>query len=180
MGLTAVVLAAGFSRRFGSAKQLFTYFDEPLVRRAARVAREVAPVIVVIPRDAAIREALEGLDVTVVENDERSEGMAASIRAGVRACDGDVLLTVCDQPAVDSAHLRKLIDCRAPIAASGYEGTVGVPALFSSTYRDALLALQGDSGAKSLLLTNEVHIVPLADGTDIDRPWASDLGPQLV
>ena len=168
MGVTAVVLAAGFSRRFGSAKQLFTYFDEPLVRRAARVAREVAPVVVVIPKDAEIRQALEGLDVTIVENEERAEGMASSIRAGVRACDGDVLLTVCDQPAVNAAHLQKLIDSRAPIAASGYDGTVGVPALFSATYRDALLALQGDSGAKSLLLANEVHVVQLADGSDID------------
>lgn len=168
MGVTAVVLAAGFSRRFGSAKQLFTYFGEPLVRRAARVAREVAPVVVVIPKDAAIRQALDGLDVTIVENQERAEGMASSIRAGVRACDGDVLLTLCDQPAVHSGHLRKLIDSGAAIAASGYDGTVGVPALFRSKYRDALLALRGDSGAKTLLLANEVHVVQLADGSDID------------
>jgi molybdenum cofactor cytidylyltransferase len=168
MGVTAIVLAAGFSRRFGSAKQLFTYFGEPLVRRAARVAREVAPVIVVIPNDAEIRQALDGLDVTIVENGERAEGMASSIRAGVRACAGDVLLTLCDQPAVNSAHLRKLIDSRAPIAASGYEGTVGVPALFRSIYRDSLLSLHGDSGAKALLTLQDVHIVPLADGSDID------------
>ena len=169
MGVTAIVLAAGFSRRFGSAKQLFTYFGEPLVHRAARVAREVAPVIVVIPKDEAIRHALAGLDVMIVENEERAEGMASSIRTGVRACDGDVLLTVCDQPAINSAHLQKLIDCHAPIAASGYEGTVGVPALFSSSYRDALLALRGDTGAKALLTLQDVHIVPLADGSDIDR-----------
>ena len=168
MGVTAIVLAAGFSRRFGSAKQLFTYFGEPLVHRAARVAREVAPVVVVIPKDEAIRHALAGLDVTIVENEERGEGMASSIRAGVRACEGDVLLTVCDQPAVNSVHLQKLIDCHAPIAASGYDGTVGVPALFSSTYRDALLALRGDSGAKALLTLQDVRIVPLADGSDID------------
>lgn len=168
MGVTAIVLAAGFSRRFGSAKQLFTYFGEPLVRRAARVAREVAPAIVVIPSDAEIRRALDGLDVTIIENEERAEGMAASIRAGVRACDGDVLLTLCDQPAVNAAHLRKLIDSRSPIAASSYEGTVGVPAFFSSAYRDELLRLSGDTGAKSLLLAPDVRIVPLADGSDID------------
>jgi CTP:molybdopterin cytidylyltransferase MocA len=179
MGVTAIVLAAGFSRRFGSAKQLFTYFGEPLVRRAARVAREIAPVIVVIPNHAGIREALDGLDVTIIENEERAEGMAASIRAGVRACDGDVLLTVCDQPAVHAAHLRKLIDARSPIAASGYQGTVGVPAFFSSTYRDELLRLRGDSGAKALLLAPGVQIVPLADGSDLDRPRTSDLVPQI-
>lgn len=168
MGVTAIVLAAGFSRRFGTSKQLFIYQGEPLVRRAARIAREVAPAIVVIPNDAEIRRALDGLDVTIIENEERAEGMAASIRAGVRACDGDVLLTVCDQPAVDAAHLQKLIDSRSPIAASGYEDTVGVPAFFNSSYRNELLRLSGDSGAKSLLLAHDVHIVPLADGSDID------------
>lgn len=168
MGVTAIVLAAGFSRRFGSAKQLFTYFDEPLVRRAARVAREVAPVIVVIPNDAAIRQALDGLDVTIVENGERAEGMASSIRAGVRACEGDVLLTLCDQPGVVSAHLRKLIDAHAPIVGSGYDGTIGVPAFFSSAYREQLLALRGDTGAKSLLVNPNVHVVPLVDSADID------------
>ncbi|HEX7191928.1 MAG TPA: nucleotidyltransferase family protein [Thermoanaerobaculia bacterium] len=168
MGVTAIVLAAGFSRRFGSAKQLFTYFGEPLVRRAARVAREVAPVIVVIPKNDEIRQALDGLDVTIVENEERAEGMASSIRLGVQACDGDVLLTLCDQPTVSSDHLQKLIDTHAPIAASSYDGTVGVPALFSSAYRDALLSLRGDKGAKALLMLEGVRVVPLADGSDID------------
>jgi len=180
MGVTAIVLAAGFSRRFGSAKQLFTYFGEPLVHRAARVAREVAAVVVVIPNDAAIRQALDGLDVTIVENGERAEGMASSIRAGVRACDGDVLLTLCDQPAVTASHLQKLIASQAPIAASGYDGTVGVPALFRSAYRDELLALRGDAGAKALLRANEVDVIQLADGTDVDRPRSSDLGPRMV
>jgi molybdenum cofactor cytidylyltransferase len=178
LGVTAIVLAAGFSRRFGTSKQLYKYEGEPLVRRAARIARDVAPVIVVIPPDAEIRSALDGLDVTIVENEERAEGMAASIRAGVRACDGDILLTLCDQPAVDAAHLQKLIDTHAPIAASGYEGTLGVPAFFNAKYRDALLRLTGDNGAKALLLANDAVIVPLADGSDVDSPQSPVPGPQ--
>jgi molybdenum cofactor cytidylyltransferase len=173
VGLTAVVLAAGFSRRFGSPKQLFEIDGEPLVHRAARVARAVAPAVVIIPRNApAIREALRGLDVDLVENDEADEGIASSIRAGVRRCEGDVLLTVCDQPGVTSAHLQNLIDACAPIAASVYEGTVGVPALFGSMYRDELLGLRGDAGAKALLTAHaaEVRMVQLADSFDIDFP----------
>jgi molybdenum cofactor cytidylyltransferase len=171
VGVTAVVLAAGFSRRFGSPKQLFEIDGEALVHRAARVARAVAPTVVVIPRNAlAIREALRDLEVDLVENDEADEGIASSIRAGVRSCEGDVLLTVCDQPGVTSAHLQNLIDTSAPIAASAYAGTVGVPALFSSMYRHELLALRGDAGAKALLSVHaaEVRMVPLADGGDID------------
>lgn len=173
MGVTAVVLAAGFSRRFGSPKQLFEIDSEPLVHRAARVARAVAPAVVVIPRNApAIREALRDLHVDLVENDEADEGIASSIRAGVRRCEGDVLLMLCDQPGVTSAHLQNLIDCGGPIAASAYQDTVGVPAFFSSMYRHELLALRGDSGAKTLLTGHvaEVRMVPLADSDDIDLP----------
>lgn len=171
MGVTAIVLAAGFSRRFGGTKQLFEIDGEPLVRRAARIAREVAATIVVIPpNQPLIRAALEDLDVRVIENTEAEEGMAASIRAGVHACGGDVLLLVCDQPGVDAAHLRALLATRAPLAASGYGDTIGVPAFFSARHRDELLALRGDSGAKRILEShaNEVTIVPLADARDLD------------
>lgn len=173
MGLTAIVLAAGFSRRFGSAKQLFFIDGEPLVRRAVRLAAEVAPAIVVIPRDAPpIRDALRGLDVTIVENVEAEEGMASSIRAGVGACDGDVLLLACDQPGVTAAHLRALAALGAPLAASGYDGTFGVPAYFAAEYREELLAQRGDAGAKRVLVAHHdvIGIVPLADARDLDVP----------
>src|SRR5207244_7476593 len=136
--VTALVLASGASRRFGSAKQLFEIDGESLVRRAARVAREVAPTIVVIADDS-LRAALAGLDVTIIHNSEADEGIASSIRAGVAACRGDVLITLCDQPEVTSAHLRRLIDTHAALAATSYGGTIGAPALFPAPYRRRLL-----------------------------------------
>lgn len=184
MGVTAIVLAAGASRRFGSSKQLFEFEGEQLVRRAARVARSVAPTIVVIPAEGSggveaatcrsIRAALDGLDVRVVENPDAAEGMAASIRAGVGACDGDVLITVCDQPGIDGAHLQSLLDSAAPIAATSYVGTIGVPAFFAAAYREELLALRGDRGAKALFERHRDRLttVPLPEGAeDLDsRP----------
>jgi len=172
--LTAIVLAAGFSRRFGSPKQLFEVDGEPLVRGAARVARAVARTIVVIPANALqIRDALRELDVTIVENADAAEGIASSIRAGVAACEGDVLLLVCDQPGVDAMHLRALIATHSPLAASSYDGTLGVPAFFAARYRDELLALRGDAGAKRVLLAHESEVAPapLRDARDLDvRP----------
>jgi molybdenum cofactor cytidylyltransferase len=172
VGVTAIVLAAGFSRRFGSRKQLHELGGETLIHRAARLARSVAPTIVVVPADAPLlRDAVTELDVTIIENREAGEGMASSIRAGVTWSDGDVLLLVCDQPGVTAEHLQALIDARAPIAASAYEGTLGVPAFFSASYRDELLALRGDAGAKALLTkyASIVAPVPLADARDVDR-----------
>jgi len=188
VGVTAIVLAAGASRRFGSPKQLFAVGGEALVRRAARSALAVAPTIVVIPdmtssfvaltTSIAIRESLAGLGVKIVENPEAAEGMASSIRVGVQACEGDVLITVCDQPHVTSSHLAALITAGATISATSYDGTLGVPAFFSASFRQELLELQGDRGAKALLERHAdvVRAIPLsAAAIDFDKP--SDVNP---
>jgi molybdenum cofactor cytidylyltransferase len=171
--LTCVVLAAGFSSRLGRPKQLLVVDGEPLVRRAARMARMVAATVVIVPPDApAIRGALEGLDIEIVENPSAAEGIASSIRSGMAATAGDVLLCVCDQPRITSAHLQALVDTRAAIAATGYSGSAGVPALFSAAFRDELVALQGDTGAKKVIERHRdvVAVVPFEDAAfDVDE-----------
>ena len=183
MGVTALVLAAGASRRFGRPKQLFEVRGEALVRRAASIALAVVPTIVVIPgrnssfvapaTSMAIREALAGLDVSIVENPDAEEGIASSIRVGVHACEGDVLITLCDQPQVTSPHLAALIQSGAAIAATSYAATAGVPAFFSAAFRAELLELRGDRGAKVLLERHAgvVRLISLpAAAIDFDEP----------
>jgi molybdenum cofactor cytidylyltransferase len=161
--VTIIVLAAGFSRRLGHPKQLVEIDGEPLIRRAHRVASAVAPTIVVTRNEFAFGDALI--------NEQAGEGMASSIRLGVAACDGDVLLMTCDQPYVTSAHLRALIDANAPIAATAYADVAGVPALFAKEFRGELLALRGDVGARAIIERHRevVVTVPLPEAElDID------------
>jgi CTP:molybdopterin cytidylyltransferase MocA len=164
--VTAIVLAAGFSRRLGHAKQLVEHEGEPLIRRAARIAREACEDVIVVTREPFV-SALEGLDVRIVLNHEAEEGIASSIRAGVAACEGAVLLMTCDQLRVTAEHLRALI-ARHATAATGYAGTAGVPAVFEPSRREELLALRGDRGAQGLL-ANAI-VVPLVEGeVDVDE-----------
>jgi Uncharacterized MobA-related protein len=169
-----IVLAAGFSRRFGSPKQLYEFEGQPLIRRAATTALAVAPTIVVIPPDAPeIREALHDLDVTIIENPHAAEGIASSIRAAVARCDDDILITLCDQPHITPAHLHALAEAPAPLAATAYANSIGVPARFNRRFREELLALHSDNGAKSVLEAHrdEVATIKFAGGTeDIDMP----------
>lgn len=140
--------------------------------RAARVAAAVAPAIVVVA-SRAVRDALADLKVTIVENPDAAEGMASSIRRGVEAAKGDVLITLCDQPRVTSEHLRALVDARSPIAATGYSGIAGVPAFFSEEFRKELLALRGESGARQVIEAHrqQVVVIPFeAAGFDVDTP----------
>ena len=159
--MTIVVLAAGASKRLGHPKQLVEIDGETLLARAYRIASAVAKTIVVTRREFAFGDALI--------NEHPEEGMASSIRLGVAACDGEVLLMTCDQPHVTAAHLRALIDAGAPIAATAYAGIAGVPAFFAKEFRDELLALRGDVGARSVIERHRevVVAIPLPEG-DLD------------
>ncbi|MGH9598177.1 MAG: nucleotidyltransferase family protein, partial [Edaphobacter sp.] len=159
MGIGAVVLAAGASKRLGEPKQLVWLGEETLLERSVRVAQEAgcSPVIVVVGADYAnvLANSVLG-DVVMVINDQWEEGMASSIRLGVRAlgiaakdAEGVVLMT-CDQPAVTAKHLSRLM-LRVEVKASRYAGRNGIPAFFPARYFDQLMKLEGDAGARELL-----------------------------
>lgn len=182
--VSAVVLAAGASTRLGVPKQLIEFRGESLVRRAARAAREAgaSPVIVVLGADAAsIAQALGGLSSTITVTNERwCDGLASSLATGIREaqrldaeCDG-ALVTTADQPLVDGAALRRLLDAfgdGARLVAAEYSGTIGAPAVIGREHFDTLLALEGDAGAGRWLRAkgDAVRRVPLLEAAvDID------------
>ena len=113
---------------------------------------------------------------TVVVNREAGEGMASSIRAGVRGDGGGadaVVILTCDQPAVTAVHLR------AAGGATGvgwwlraYAGRRGVPAYFPARVFPELLALKGDVGAREML--EEAEVVELSGG-ELDVDTIEDL-----
>jgi molybdenum cofactor cytidylyltransferase len=88
-----------------------------------------------------------------------------------------VVLLTCDQPSVQATTINALIakhdKSRKPIVASRYANTLGVPALFGRSCFEVLLALRGDSGAKSLIADrpDDVASVAFEEGAiDIDTP----------
>lgn len=176
MSIAAIVLAAGASRRLGSPKQLVMLGGETLLERAVRVAGRAgcSPVIVVLGAEAEI--VLRGLPegAVPVRNDQWKEGMGASIRAGVRACEAvaaGVVVMTCDQPAVTAEHLQSLM-AGPEVKASRYAGRNGVPAFFPKKYFEQLMALKGETGARDLLRSAEA--LELKDG-ELDVDTAEDL-----
>lgn len=185
-GIAIILLAAGGSRRMGRPKQLLSFEGKTLLRRAAEtaLATPCRPVIAVLGAGAAesARE-LAGLDVHTSENADWPAGMGSTIKVGLRratelAPDLDaVLLMLCDQPLVGPADLARLVETRrrtgAPIVATAYPTSPGVPAIFSRATFPNLLALDDAAGAKPLLLAagDGVVTVPIpAALTDVDTP----------
>ena len=163
MSIAAVILAAGFSRRLGRPKQTLEFAGETLVERAVRLAHEAGlmQVLVVVNRGAEFCEALERRGCIIVMNELAGEGMASSIRRGVRAAGSfkasGVLLMTCDQVGLGVGHLRRLLEDPGRVAGSGYAGKRGIPAYFPAAMFDDLLVLKGDTGARELL--GEARIV---------------------
>ena len=155
MRVVAIVLAAGASSRLGRPKQDVVYEGETLLARATRIAREVADEVIVVTRE---------------NNPDADEGMASSIRVGVRAAgEARVWILLCDQPRITAEHLRALIAVDAPIVATGYRGIAGVPAIFAPELIPELLALRGDRGARAVIAEHGAHVIPFEDAAiDVD------------
>jgi len=189
----AVLLAAGASTRLGQPKQLIHIDGESLLRRTARLALEAgcSPVHIVLGYEAdTMRSELANMPVNIVVNQNWIEGMGASLRSGMQALrtaepqPEGVLVLVCDQPRLTADHLRELLARQADarhttaashraITASSYSGRYGVPAVFSARLFPALLASQGDRGARDLIRAHaaEVQGIPWPPGElDLDSP----------
>jgi molybdenum cofactor cytidylyltransferase len=182
-GLYAVVLAAGSSSRFGSAKQLVRVAGRPLLHIAVTRAAEVSghALIVVLGAEAAqLAPLLKHSPGSVVVNREWREGIGSSIRAAVRrlppSCRA-VMLLLADQAAVTADDLRRLIGTwrKQPhyIAAAEYGGTSGAPAIFPRNLFRELAELRGDVGARELLRRSADRLVrvPMPSAAiDVDTP----------
>jgi molybdenum cofactor cytidylyltransferase len=178
-----VVLAAGGSSRFGSPKQLVRLKGRPLLHLAVARAGEVGGHDVTVVLGAHANELaplLKHSPVSVVINRGWREGIASSIRAGLKrvpAGSPGVLLMLADQAAVSGEDLRRLVGVwRAQphcIVAAYFETITGVPAVFPREDFASLARLRGDEGARALLRGRSSRIVrfPLPSAAlDIDTP----------
>lgn len=170
MSVTAIVLAAGASSRFGASKQNLVFRGETLLGRAIRIAREAGCERVL----AVVRPGDSSFGAEGVENAKADQGLSTSIRAGVLAAGGTrVLITLCDQPLITADHLRALLATGAPIVATSYADTIGVPAVFDARFADELTTLTGDRGARSVLEAHRTEVVAISfenAAVDIDTP----------
>lgn len=179
-----VILAAGASTRLGKPKQLLQYNGKSLLQHIVSEALKsnAGPVIVVVGANAdSISKEIDKTKVHVVMNTAWGEGMASSVRIGLKtlqklspSTDG-VIIMVCDQPHVSDTLIKELINTHKktnkPIVGSNYGEAIGPPALFHRSLFSELMQLRGDTGARKIMQhhIDEVETVLFSRGKiDID------------
>ena len=185
--LSAVILAAGLSRRMGAANKLLLPFrGVPLLRCVAGMISALPFVEVIVATGheaAAVEAALDGLRVRVVRNPDYEEGQMTTVRAGLAALGAasqGVMICLGDQPALTAADLELIakafleragIDVLVPI----FRGARGNPIVLSRASLDAILARGGNFGCRQFVANNgdlvstfempNDHVL-----VDVDRP----------
>lgn len=170
-----VILAAGPSSRLGQPKQRLVYKGKTLLEYTVEAAlnSECEHVIVILGAYAEkIQSDIENANFISCYNSEWEEGMASSIRLGIATLQetrpdmSDVIIAVSDQPFVNFELLNQLIDKKAEtgkgIIACSYNNTFGVPVLFDKKFFPELLSLQGQEGAKKLLIKHSKSVAAIS------------------
>lgn len=185
--IVSLLLAAGASRRFGANKLLVPLpGGTPVVLASARALAEAgAPVLAVLrPGDDAVAGVLaREPGVTLTRCPEADLGMGRSLAHGVAesALAAGWLVALGDMPWVrpaDAAAVLRALEAGASIAAPFHAGQRGHPVGFSGRWRNALLALTGDQGARAILDAAAGAITPVTcdhPGVLRDLDWPSDL-----
>lgn len=186
--VTAVVLAAGESRRMGRQKLLLPWGETTVLGQVLTnvLASDIHDVLLVSGHEAAAVEAVAGAHgVATVWNEAFSAGeMLSSLQTAVRRLPPEieaVLVVLGDQPLVGTAVINQLLHAywglAGAIIAPVYQGQRGNPVLIDRRHFAELLELPLGAVPRDLLRRHPdaVHLLEVAEEgvlLDLDRPEA--------
>ena len=186
--VTAILLAAGMSRRMGTNKLLLDYRGKPMVKHVLdTLTASEADEVIVVASEISIHQLRDFLDpdILLVDNPNYKSGMTSSIQAGVNRANPEYACMVClaDQPLITvkdynqiiGAYREKVQKDHAAIVLPAFDGRKGNPVIFSPYYRELILTHQEPEGCKEIVQQHPDHIYTIEVGTkgiltDVDTP----------
>lgn len=181
-----LILAAGASSRMGEPKQLLPWKGRPLLAHVLKECAGIEPRILGVVLGAygeRINSAIKGGVHHTYINPDWELGQGSSVSFGSHKLIEQepgldaILITLADQPLVDTPLLEKLIatakENPGSAVAVSYPQGFGVPAIFPRPFFSHLQDLNPASGAKHLLRMPGTRVVGV-DGQqktkDVDTP----------
>lgn len=180
--VVGILLAAGSGSRFGADKLLHPIDGLPMAAHSGRHLRAALPKSVAVVRhlESPVAHSLRQEGLQIVVCDQAHSGMGASLACGVAASDDAAgwLIALADMPFVrpaTCAAVAMALAKGAVLAAPQYQGRRGHPVAFGRRFREELLALRGDTGARGLLnaCAEQLHLLETDDPgvlQDVDLP----------
>jgi len=176
-------MAAGQSRRFGVDCKLSTPVvnGQSMLQRVVGAVSSVSSHVCVVYSGAnkSVQGSLAPQVTRSIVYPGNSPGLGDSIAFGVQANPawGGWIICLADMPYI-SQHVYQQIAQQGPqhsILAPAYKGRRGHPVFFSGEFFGALTALQGDSGAASILKDHKDRLELFSTSCvgviqDIDKP----------
>ena len=158
--ICTIILAAGASSRFGANKLLHRVDDMPMYEHIVKLAMQLETACtIIVTKYPQISQNLPE-NFLVVDNQRTDLGQSYSMRLGLKLAlaqakqfDG-FLFCVSDQPYLSLFTMHKLCQVwqqKGGICALSHHGRRGNPVLFDSCYVPELLAVQGDTGGRSVI-----------------------------
>lgn len=183
-----ILLASGSSSRMGVDKLLLPVGREkiPCVRAIAQQLTALGlGTIAAVYKEDSVKAALEDLEIVLIENPTAALGQSESIKRGVSYEWPETIqawaFVMGDQPFLSAEVCEKIFksflenDCNiaVPVAANRRYS----PAVFHRLWKDRLLALKGDVGAKALMDEEDARVFEVFFDTaepfeDMDTPEA--------
>jgi molybdenum cofactor cytidylyltransferase len=170
--ISAILLAAGQSKRMGKLKQLMPFGQSTIVGQAVDnlLNSAVNEVIVMVGYMAEdVTKAIAAKPIKLVINPDYEQGMSTSIIAGLKSVHSEtqgVMLALGDQPLVNSQTINRLIEefynHDKGIAVPTYRGRRGHPIIFAIKYKEQLLRLSGDVGGRQIIEDHPEDILEVA------------------
>ena len=161
-----IMLAAGYSKRFGSNKLLYEIGGVPLYERMLRTLIDIrngrpdSIRLIVVTQYPEISERVTELGIPVVINPDPSRGISSSFQEGIRYAMADKkedecwVCFVADQPYLETETINRLLDAyeaqEKGIGCLAFGERLGNPVIFSEKYVDELLGMSGDVGGKQV------------------------------
>ena len=186
MRITAVVLAAGASSRFGSQKLLAPLAGRPVLQHVLDAVAEAGvgdTVVVLGDAHAALEAAIAWRGERRVRNERPGDGLSSSLRLGLDAASEDpateaVVVLLGDQPAIRPGVIRAVVEAArgsaAPFVRACYvaDGAPN-PVLVRRVAWARAAGLSGDRGLGPLLAAHPELVIAVdvpGANPDIDTP----------
>jgi molybdenum cofactor cytidylyltransferase len=166
---SAVILAAGVSKRLGFNKLTLKINRESVIRKAVLpfISAGIGRIFIVTGiQSQDIHEGLAGCAVEFIENKDCALGMSSSVKASLPFITDEegVFFHLGDKPFLEKEMIFNMIDMyrlsREKIIVPVFNGEKGHPVLMDvSLYSEEIKSLQGDKGLREIIEKHAADVI---------------------